>query len=301
MRNAVWVCLGALVLHLIPLALPRNMPEQELAIARATPDPVKRVELLRPLKDNPKATARELREAAELLREGVPLEAHELAKEAERRGPGELETQLLLARICHGERMSRCEEEALARAEELAPEDPRADLLTADFLEGEGNKAGALEAVERAYGKAPGALAVGVRYARLLSEVGRGEEAVEELEDLAPRLGKARTLMELGRVRVRQGRLGEARKLFAKAVEEEPKLVEGYYELGMASFGEGDMEGAAEALREADRLDMSDMKPLAALCALQRRAGKTEDWRVTRMELERRFPERMDAVRSACK
>ncbi|HSP81937.1 MAG TPA: hypothetical protein VLQ93_25675, partial [Myxococcaceae bacterium] len=97
------------MLHLIPLALPRNMPEQELAIARATPDPTKRVELLRPLKDNPKATAKELREAAELLREGVPLEAHELAREAERREPGEVETQLLLARICHGERMSRCE------------------------------------------------------------------------------------------------------------------------------------------------------------------------------------------------
>ncbi|HSP76950.1 MAG TPA: tetratricopeptide repeat protein, partial [Myxococcaceae bacterium] len=187
------------------------------------------------------------------------------------------------------------------QAEELAPEDPRADLLKADFQEGDGDVEGALESVERAYGKAPEALAVGVRYARLLSEVGRGEEAVKALEGLSPRLGKARTLMELGRVRVQQGRLGEARELFAKAVEEEPKLVEGYYELGMASFGEGDLEGAAEALREADRLDMSDMRPLAALCALQRRAGRTEDWRVTRMELERRFPERMDAVRSACK
>ncbi len=300
-RSALGVCLVALLIHLIPLFLPRNMPEQELAIARAMPDAGQRVQLLRPLKDNPKATAMDLREAAELLRESSPLDAHELAREAERREPGAVETQLLLARVCHGERMSRCEEAALAKAERMAPGDPRADLLRADFQEKEGNVAGALGSVEKAYGKVPGDVGVGVRYGRLLSAVGRGDEAVRVLKRLESDLGKPRTLVEMGLVRVAQGRLEEALQLFAKALEEDPKLVMGHYHLGMAAFRMGDLETAEKALREADRLDMSDMRPLSALCAIQREAGRRQEQMVTRMDLERRFPERMDVVRSACR
>ncbi|PTL76806.1 hypothetical protein DAT35_48565 [Vitiosangium sp. GDMCC 1.1324] len=277
------------------------MPEQELAIAKAMPDATKRVEVLKPLKENPKATGANLREAAELLREGSPMDAYELAREAEKREPGEVETQLLLARICHGQRMNRCEEESLTRARELAPGDPRADLLRADFQEKNGDLKGALESVERAYGKAEGNAGVGVRYARLLSAAGRGDEAIEVLKKQERSLGRARLLVEEGLVREEQGRMKEARELFARAVEEDPKLAMGYYHLGVAAFAVGDMEGAEEALREADRLDMSDMKPLATLCELQRRAGRTEQLTVTRMDLERRFPERMEAVRSACR
>jgi tetratricopeptide (TPR) repeat protein len=300
-RSTLWVCLAALLIHLIPLWLPSNVLKQELAIARAMGDPRRRLEVLKPLKEHPKATAAELREAAELLWPAVPLEAHELALEAERREPGAVETQLLLARICHGERMRRCEEAALARAEQLAPGDPRPDLLRADFQERAGQREAALESLERAYEKAPGELEVGVRYGRLLSASGRHAAAEELLMGLAPRLGRMRTLLELGRLRVREGRLEEAWALFAKVVEDEPKLVEGYYELGMVSFGAGDLEGAMAALKAAARLDVSDMRSMAALCWLQREAGLLEEWRVTRMDLERRFPERMDAVRDACR
>ncbi len=279
LRSALVVCLVAFLIHLIPLFLPRDMPEQDLAIARAIPDSAQRVEVLKPLKDNPKATGANLREAAELLREGAPLDAHELAKEAERREPDALETQLLLARVCNGARMSRCEEEAFEKAGKLAPADPRADLLRADIREKEGDVKGALESVKRAYEKAPEHAGVGVRYGRLLSEAGRGDEAVEVLRSLEPKLGRPRMLVEEGLVREAQGRTKEARELFALAVEEEPKLVMGYYHLGMAAFREGDVERATEALREADRLDMSDMRPLSALCAIQRRRGaRTTCW-----------------------
>jgi Tfp pilus assembly protein PilF len=297
----MWVCLGAFLIHLIPLFLPRNTPEQELALARGMADGEQRVRLLKPLKDRPKATAAELREAAELLREDSPLDAHELAREAERREPGAVETQLLLARVCHGARMSRCEQEAFAKAEELAPGDPRADLLRADFQEREGDVVGALGSVEKAYGKTPGNVGVGVRYGRLLSAGGRGDEAVEVLKQLEPNLGKPRLLMEVGLVRVRQGKLEEARQLFTKAVKEDPKLMMGHYHLGMTAFRMGDVEAAEKALREADRLDMSDMRSLSALCAIQRQTGRKEAQLVTRMDLERRFPDRMDAVRSACR
>lgn len=300
MRSLLLVIGVAFLIHLIPLFLPRNMPEQELAIARAIPEPAGRAKVLKPLKDNPKSTGADLREAAELLREDAPLDAYELAKEADRREPGQVETKLLLAGICHGQRMNRCEEESLTKADELAPGDPRSDLLRADFEEKNGKKEEALKWVEKAYGKAPGNAGVGVRYGRLLSAVGRGDEALQVLKTLETPLGRPQMLVEEGLVRAAQGRMKEARELFGKAVEEDPKLVAGYYHLGMVAYRVGDIEEAEEALREADRLDMSDMRPLSALCRIQQQAGRMNEMRVTRMDLERRFPERMDAVRSAC-
>jgi len=291
----------ALLIHLLPLFLPRNMPEQELAIARAIPESAKRVSILKPLKTNEKATGAELREAAELLREGAPLEAYELAKEAERREPGAVETQLVLARVCNGQRMTRCEEEAFTKAEKLAPGDARASLLRADLREREGDTGGALEAVRKAYEREPARTGVGVRYARLLSAVGRGDEAVEVLKGLEGVVGRGRLLVEEGLVRVAQGRMEEARELFGRAVEAEPKLVMGHYHLGRAAYEVGDVRAAEEALREADRLDMSDMRALSALCEIQRRSGQRDAMLATRMDLERRFPERMEAVRTACR
>jgi tetratricopeptide (TPR) repeat protein len=301
MKSTLIACGVAFLIHLIPLFLPRNMPEQELSIARAMPDVANRAKVLKPLKENPKSTGANLREAAELLRDGSPLDAYELAKEADRREPGVVETQLLLARICHGQRMSRCEEESLEKASKLAPMDPSAELLRADFQERDGDVGGAVRWVEKAYAKAPGNVGVGVRYARLLSAAGRGDEALEVLAKHEGRLGRAQLRLEEGLVREAQGRMEEARELFADAVEADPKLVMGYYHLGMVAYRVGDVEKAEEALREADRLDMTDMRPLSALCDIQRRTGRLEELTATRMDLERRFPERMDAVRSACR
>src|SRR6218665_1853722 len=284
-KKALLVCLVALVLHLLLLLLPRNMPEQELSIARAIPDSAKRVTLLKPLKEHPKATGANLREAAELLREGSPMDAYELTRAAESKEPGSVETQLLLARICHGQRMKRCEEESLKRA---------------GFHERDGDVDGALMAVEEAYRKAPGREGVAVRYARLLSATSRGEAAMRVLETQAPLLGKPRLWVEQGLVRVAQGRLEEGRRLFARAVEEDPKLAPAYYHLGLTAFRLGDIESAEEALREADRLDMTSMRALSALCAIQRQTGRVNDMMVTRMDLERRFPEKLGAVQSAC-
>ena len=299
-KKALLVSLVALVLHLLVLLVPRNMPEQELAIARAIAEPARRVTLLKPLRENPKATGANLREAAELLREGSPMDAYELTKASERKEPGSVDTQLLLARICHGQRMKRCEEESFKKAEELAPEDPRAALLRADFHERDGDVEGELAAVEQAYRKAPGREGVGVRYARLLSATSRGEAALGVLEAQASLLGKARMRVEQGLVRVAQGKLEEGRGLFTRAVEEDPKLAPAHYHLGLTAFQLGDVEAAEESLREADRLDMTSMKALSALCAIQRKTGRMNDLMATRMDLERRFPEKLGAVQSAC-
>ncbi|MFP2906235.1 tetratricopeptide repeat protein [Pyxidicoccus sp. 3LFB2] len=300
LRGVLGVCAVALVIHLIPLFLPRNMPEQELAIARAATSAEERVRFLMPLREHPKATPAELREAAELLLEGAPAEARELAKEAERRDPRAVENQLLLARICDVERMDRCVSTSLERATQVAPGDARPDLLRADLLEKDGDVEGAAESLKRAYGKAPQDPLIALRYVRLLSTVKRGDEARSVLDGLQGRLPRARLLVEQGRVWTREGRDAEAAKLFRKAVDEDPKLGIGYFELGLARFRLGHVEAAEEALRQADRLDLENPKALAALCAMQLKAGRIDDARLTRMDLERRFSGKPELIRQSC-
>jgi tetratricopeptide (TPR) repeat protein len=301
MRTALIACGLAAVVHLVPLFLPRNMPEQELAIARVTTEVPNRLRLLKPLKEHPKATGAELREAAELLLEGAPAEAHALVEEAERREPGSVETQLLRARICRVERMERCVRESFEQAARLAPGDPRPDLLWADMREQDGDLEAAAEAVDRARKKAPGELALHLRYSRLLGAADRFQEAEEVLRELAPRLPTEELLLELGLLRAREGRHEEARALFAQAVEQSPRSAVAHYHLGTAHFQLGNMDAAEEELLTADRLNVSDPRPLAALCAMQVKAGRREAAMVTKMDLERRFQNQAELIRDACR
>ncbi|MFP2963009.1 tetratricopeptide repeat protein [Myxococcus sp. 1LA] len=294
------VCIVATLIHLIPLLLPRNMPEQQLSIARAMSNVTQRVPFLRPLKDDSTATPAELREAALLLLDGAPDDAHALALEAERRGPQDVETQLLLARICDVERMSRCVSTSLARAETLAPGDARPDLLRAELLEKDGNVDGAAESMERAHGKAPDDPLVGLRYVHLLSAANRGDEALAVLRKLEGRIPHARLLVEQGRVHSREGHDAEAVKLFRAAVTEDPKLSMGYFELGLAWHRLGKADTAEDALRQADLLDRANPKALAALCAIQLKERRIDDARLTRMDLERRFSGQPELIRQAC-
>ncbi|XXF77975.1 tetratricopeptide repeat protein [Myxococcaceae bacterium GXIMD 01537] len=294
------VCGVAFVVHLIPLFLPRNEAEQELELARANPVPANRVQRLRPLQEHPKATPAHLREAAELLLEGAPSEAHELAEEALRREPASVESLLVLARVCEVERRERCVRESLERADQVAPGDPRPELLRADMRERVGDLGGAVEAVERARHHVPEDVAVAVRYSRLLREVGRYTDAEAVLEALSGRLPEPKRLAELGLARVKAGRDEEARALFQRAVEEDPRFAQGYYYLGLAEYRLGHEDAAREALREANRRDLTDWRPLAALCSVQQRTGQKEAARATRMDLERRFAERMDSIRETC-
>ncbi|MFL5345002.1 MAG: tetratricopeptide repeat protein [Hyalangium sp.] len=300
-RSALAVCGVAFLVHLIPLFLPRNMPEQELAIARVTREVENRLPVLKPLKNNPKATGADLREAAELLLDGAPAEARELIEEADRREPGAVETQLLRARICRVERAERCVQESFERAARLAPTDARPDLLWADMREQDGDLAAAAEALDRARKKSPEELALQLRYSRLLSAAGRPDEAEATLRALGPKLPKEQLFLELGLLRTRAGRTQEARGFFAQAVAESPRSAAAHYQLGVTQFQLGDLDAAEEELREADRLDVSDPRPLAALCAMQLKAGRLDAARVTKMDLERRFQDQTELIRGACR
>jgi Flp pilus assembly protein TadD len=183
----------------------------------------------------------------------------------------------------------------------MAPGDPRTDLLWADMREQEGDIPAALEAVGRARRKAPEDLAVHLRYARLLSESGEHGEAETVLRALGPKLPTQRLYMELGVLRTREGRDREARDFFAKAVGEGPQSRQAHFHLGMAHYRLGDLDAAEEELRAADRMDVSDPRALAALCAMQVKAGLLEAARVTKMDMERRFQGQAELIRNACR
>jgi Flp pilus assembly protein TadD len=167
--------------------------------------------------------------------------------------------------------------------------------------EQDGDMVAAAEAVDRARKKAPGELALHLRYSRLLSAAGRSAEAEAALQALASKLPAERLLLELGQLRARAGRIEEARALFARAVAESPQSAAAHYHLGTAHFLLGDVDTAEEELRTADRLNVSDPRPLAALCAMQVKADRREAALVTKMDLERRFQDQAELIREACR
>jgi tetratricopeptide (TPR) repeat protein len=299
-RTAVWVCFVALLIHLVPLALPRNTAEQELEIARATPSAAGRVELLRPLREHPGASAAQLREAAALVLPASSGDARALVDEAARRGPPDVETQLLLAEVCEVEHAPRCVHEALERAQALAPGDARPHLLRADLAERDGDLDGAAAALAQAVARVPSDVAVALRYGRLLSDAGRSAEAERVLAGLEGRLPAPQWLVELGQVRARQGRHAEARALYQRALGEQPQLAPAHYLLGRSLYALGDPQGAERELREADRLDLGDPEALLALCAMQLSQGQRDAARISRMDLDRRFPEAAERTRAGC-
>jgi Tfp pilus assembly protein PilF len=134
-----------------------------------------------------------------------------------------------------------------------------------------------------------------------LSQVGRAEEAEAAIRASAAKLSPQRLFLELGFLRTREGRNEDARRFFAKAVSEGPQSAVAHFHLGMAHFRLGNLDAAEEELREADRLDVSNPQPLAALCAMQTKAGLKDAALVTKMDLERRFQGQAELIREACR
>lgn len=299
MRGALLVSLGAFILHLVPFLLPRNMPAQELSIARVTEDVRRRILLLSPLRDHPKATGADLREAAALLTPDAPAEARALADEALKRDPT-VESYLLVARLCQLERMERCTRTTVEAASARFPSDARVDLLAADLREGQGDRVGALEAVGRARSKAPHDPGLALRHARLLEALGQREAARALLKPLEATPLEPRQLVELAVLRAQQDEGDSARLLLERAVKQAPRLALAHYHLGATLLRLGRTEAAEQSFREADRLDLGDPRALTALCTLQQRTGRREAARITRMDLERRFPAQARTLAAGC-
>jgi Flp pilus assembly protein TadD len=299
-RAALWVSLCALAVHLVPLFLPRKVPAVELDLARLLPDARHRIRLLAPLRENPQSRGEHLRQAAELVLASSTRAAREFLLEARRRDPRSVENELLEARICWADGDERCMQLALARARREAPSDPRPELLDADFREARGDSPGSLLALERAVEKAPRDVPVRVRYAQALGAAGREAAADRALELLASDLPRHRWLIERALLRLGSGRNREARSLLEDAVHAHDADASAHYYLGVALFRLEEWSRAEAELRRADRLDPTDFRALALLCALQREEGRVDDAGISRVMLERRFAERHDEFDQAC-
>ncbi len=299
--KAALVVSGAVaLLHLVPLFLPRQSPEVDLRLAHVLTDSAARGKHLRGLLDNPQTTAVHLYEAARLVLPADPKLAREFLAEADARGPIDSERRLLEAQVCHAEGNATCLEEALSHARALLPEDPRPDLVAADLAERDGDPERALQALSRAHEKDSADRDVTLRYARALGVAGRLNEALAVLGRIEQDLGLAQALEERGLLKVSGGDLVGAIADLEAAAEAAPRSGRVRYFLGVARYRLHDWPRAEAALRESARLDGSDWRPLALLCALQREDQRLEDALVTRSLLVARFRGHQREYERAC-
>lgn len=299
-KAALWASLLAFLIHLVPIFLPRKVPSVELELASLLPHAEHRLRILLPLVDNPQSTSEHLRRAAELVMDGSPRHARVFLREAERLGPGEVENDLLRARLCQQAGEEPCVAQALSQARARAPSDPRPDLVQAEFAFEQGDTAAYLYSLERAFSLAPDDTELGVRLAKALAEAQRLDEAELVFDRIRPHFSATRARVEHALVLLAGLRLEAAREELEAAVKLAPKDASVRYHLGVALYRTGEWTRAESVLREADRLEPEDFRPLALVCALQRERGHQADASFTRALLERRFPIHRDAYREAC-
>ncbi|XXF77040.1 protein kinase [Myxococcaceae bacterium GXIMD 01537] len=282
---------------------PKPPPAERIAVAQAAEAPAAKVSALAGLGEDPRATGPELGQASALLAAaGAYPEALTLAEAYVRRVPSDVEAHLLAARAATGARMGKRAEKALEEATRLAPDDVRPPLALAELREKQGDLAGAIGALAKAYEKRPQSTEVTPRYGRLLSHAGRLEEAEDVLVKWTRRNDDdAQAHAELGYVRFRQQRVDEAVGLLRKALRKDPKLAVAHLYLGAVLFRKGETGGAERAYREADRLAPEDPRALAARCQLHATAGDMAAVEEAKRTLRERFPERAEALAAECK
>lgn len=300
-RRIIWVSLVALAVHLVPLFLPRNVPDVDLRIAALLQDAQYRIPYLEPLLTNPQSTGAHLREAAVLVLPASPPLARRFLAEAEKRAPRDvMQNQLLRARLCRADGDAACVTRSIGAARAAAPSDPAPDVLEADFAEEEGLTRQAVAALARAVEKSTDDVELALRYARMLGAFGRDEDAEKVFDHLRGKLPRTRFLVEHGLLELAQGEHQQAQRDFRAAVSADPQSSETHYYLGVALFRGGDWPRAEAELREADRLAPEDFRPLALLCALQREEGRLDDAAGSRALLDKRMPDQREHYDTAC-
>ncbi len=280
---------------------PKTTPAERLERAEARGDPAARMRELVAIGQDPLSTVDQLRRAGELA---LTLPDHETALEVVQafvhRFPATEEAYLQEGSALIALRMGKRADASLDKAVELAPQDPRPDLLRADLRQLQGDAPATLEALNTATRKAPQDRDVALRRGELLSQMGRLDEAAQVLNGVLKKRFHPGAAAELGFVRLRQNQPQEASRLLKAALGKDPQLAKAYYYLGATLAQVGDMAGAERAYREADRLDPSDARPLAALCIAQAHAGKTAERDAIQKDLAVRFPEQAPRLIAEC-
>jgi eukaryotic-like serine/threonine-protein kinase len=280
---------------------PRTTPAERLERAEAQGDPASRMRELVAVAQDPKSSVEQLRRAGELA---LTLPDHETALDVVQsfvhRFPATEEAYLQESSALIALRMGKKADASIDKAIELAPQDPRPDLLRADLRQLQGDAPATLEALNGAARKAPTDRDVALRRGELLSQLGRLDEAALVLNTVLKKRFQPGAAAELGFVRLRQNQPQEASRLLKAALAKDPQLAKAYYYLGATLAQGGDMAAAERAYREADRLDPKDSRPLAALCIAQAHAGKTAERDAVQKDLANRFPEQAPRLIAEC-
>jgi eukaryotic-like serine/threonine-protein kinase len=280
---------------------PRTTPAERLERAEAQGEPASRMRELMAVAQDPKSSVEQLRRAGELA---LTLPDHETALDVVQsfvhRFPATEEAYLQESSALIALRMGKKADASIDKAIELAPQDPRPDLLRADLRQLQGDAPATLEALNGAARKAPTDRDVALRRGELLSQLGRLDEAALVLNTVLKKRFQPGAAAELGFVRLRQNQPQEASRLLKAALAKDPTLAKAYYYLGATLAQGGDMAAAERAYREADRLDPKDSRPLAALCIAQAHAGKTAERDAVQKDLANRFPEQAPRLIAEC-
>jgi Flp pilus assembly protein TadD len=280
---------------------PKTTPAERLERASAQGDPASRMRELLAIAQDPKSTVDQLRRAGELA---LTLPDHETALDVVQsfvhRFPATEDAYLQEGGALIALRMGKKADLSIDKAMELAPLDPRPDLLRADLRQLQGDALATLEALNGAARKAPADRDVALRRGELLSQLGRLDEAAVVLNGLLKKRFHPGAAAELGFVRLRQNQPQEATRLLRAALGKDPQLAKAYYYLGVTLAQGGDAAGAEHAYREADRLDPKDARPLAALCIAQAQSGKAAERDAIQKDLATRFPEQAPHLIADC-
>jgi len=198
--------------------------------------------------------------------------------------------------------------EILARARELAPEDPRVAAAEAALELAAGDLDAATGAVHRLKKLAPGSPDAFRFAARLLMKQGKNDEAIALLQRMVNVYPSVTSLWELAEAELHTGRIDAARRHLSRGLELEPEsrrllgklaqveLVNGdpreaerlhrklvaeeadplnYSNLGLACLLQGKIQQALEAYEQADRLAPRDPVTVMSIADCRQLLGDT--------------------------
>lgn len=279
-------------------------PSAEVLLSRAeqASSPEARAKALRQVTEAPDVSDAQLQRAAELLVTDKQWAiADEVAEAWLKRSPKNVEPHLLKARAAMNLRKGKRAEQELQEATQLAPDDPRSDVLLAELRELQGDVPGALEAWTKAAKKKPSDVRAASRQGYWLSQSGRLDDAAEVLGVVLKRQFVAEAAAELAFVKFRKDQPDEALRLLGKALKEKPDLMVAHYYRGAVLYQKGDAKGARAAYLEADKLAGDDSRPLLGLCELEVHEKTTAELEDARRRLRERFPADAEKlIASAC-
>ena len=297
--GVVLAALIGVIVFALSSAAGGSPPAEVLAKAEAA-KPEERAKLLDGIGANDKATADQLDKASLLLMEAKAYDAVlQLTEAWARREPREIRARLHEANAAAKVRKGKRAETAIAAAQEIDPKDVRSDLALADLREAQGDLGATLEALARATRRNPDDAAIKRRYAMLLSQGGRIDEAAVVLEALLKASYDARIAAELAFVELRRKKPQEAEAILKKALKKDARVWEVHYYLAAVHYQKGEIPAARSAYLEADRLSGEDSRPLAALCEIdaQQAAPQLPE---TKKRLGERFPNEAAALLKTC-